>query len=151
MDTKQVISSSVTAFYKYVFPALWLGLFGYVALKALMSSGGDASRWVFVLFWLAGMVFTIWLGLRLKIVSADARFIYASGYWREARIPLSDIASVEESSGLKPKQITLRLRAPSAIGQKVVFIPELRAFETWRVNHPIVAELNRKIKAEVER
>ena len=148
---RQAISSNVTVFYKYVFPVFWIGLFGYGVLSLLMGRERWASVWLLALFWLAGVALTLWLALRLKYVSVDERFVYAFGYARRAQIPLSDIAGIEESSGLKPKQITLRLRSPSPMGRKIVFIPELRAFEMWRVNHPVVAELGRRIKAELER
>lgn len=150
MKMKQVISSNATLFYKYVFPVLWIGLFGYVVSDVLMGSeSGDL--WLFALLWVVGAVFTLLLASRLKFVSVDERAIYASGYVRKEEIPLSDIISIEESSGVKPKQVTLRLRSPSAFGRKIVFIPELRVFETWRVNHPVIAELNTRIKAGMER
>ncbi len=64
----------------------------------------------------------------------------------EARIPLSDISNVSESSFTNPPRITLTLRQPCQFGSEITFSPpgHLLPF----AKNPIAAELIQRIDAK---
>jgi hypothetical protein len=138
-----------TVMQKVLLPALFasIALIGNIAL--LFNVGGELR--VFFLFWSAITVLGWWYTSRLKWVSVDENFIYASGLRKKIRIPLSGVESVGVSYMQNPKWITLRLKAPSEFGSKIAFIPsQQRWFESMREGHPLADELRAMVRAQLE-
>jgi hypothetical protein len=101
----------------------------------------------FIVAWLGGSIFLLWFARRVKFVSLDEEYLYVRNFSKEIRIPLSQVASVNESFFSNPKQITLLLSSPSEFGSKIVFVPPLQWFGQMR-KHPLVAELRQRINTQ---
>jgi hypothetical protein len=140
---KRRLSSRQTILMKFIFPAFWIPLFGFGTLSMFLNvfEGPDPPpKWIFLLAWVAGSVFIWWGCVRLKEVSVDDNFLYVSNYLKEIAIPLSDIHDVTENRWVNIHPVTIRLKATSKFGDKIVFMPTARFFAFFS-SHPVVSEL----------
>lgn len=117
----QVLSTQFTFFFKFVFPV--------VVLAALLSAMMLYSRvyprgalgWlvpiglVVALFW-----FYAW---PIKRVVAYDRYLVASNYLREVRIPYDEIADVREVRWINWRPVVITLKTPSPFGDTIMFYP----------------------------
>jgi len=129
------------------------GMFFLVALVGniilLFSEGGEER--FFFLFLTAATALLLRDASRLKWVSVDENFIYASGWRKKIRIPLSAVESVDVSYMRNPKRITLLLNSPTEFGRKIVFLPQQqRWFESMREGHPLAEELKAMVQTHAE-
>jgi hypothetical protein len=141
---KDITSYDSTVLCKIFLP----GLFFFVALVCnifLLFNIGEL--WHLTLISSAMTVWLLWYASRLKWVSVDENFVYASGVRKEIRIPLSEVESVDVSYMQNPKRITLQLKSPTEFGRKIAFIPRQRLFESMRDGHPVADELRALLKA----
>lgn len=144
------LSSLQTIFIKIIFPTLWTLFFVVPTLSMLFRRGeGSQSKWFLLLVWIAGSVFVWWGSVRLKVVSVDENFLYASNYLKEIAIPLSDIYKVTENVWLNTHPVTIHLKSPSEFGDKIVFMPTTR-FSVFS-SHPVVKELRQLAGLKVSR
>ena len=144
----RVISSRLTAFYKFVFPVLWIGLFAVITTAMFVVPDERAGelrdlRWIFAAATIAGAGFIYWFGMRLKRVALAERSLIVSNYVEEADVSFTDVERVSGSVLLSPELVWIHLRRPSTFGRKIVFMPRMRMFQGFS-RHPIVAELIRE-------
>jgi hypothetical protein len=140
---KRTLSSQQTVLMKFVFPAVWIPLFGSGTLSMFLGAfeGPDPPpRWIFLFAWVAGVGFIWWSCVRLKQVSVDDNLLYVSNYIKEIAIPLSEIYDVTENRWLNIHPVTIRLKSSSEFGDKIVFMPTVRFFALFG-SHPVVSEL----------
>jgi hypothetical protein len=127
------ISSTVTTFYKKVFPAIW---FGFLALsliagitKGTYAKGGGAV--LLVVPCIMGVV-GYYLIRRLVWDLADevcdaGDYLIVRNAGREQHLPLTDIMNVSVSMAVNPPRVTLKLTGASSqgpLGKEVAFSPE---------------------------
>jgi hypothetical protein len=143
---RQTLSSAKTFGMKWVFPTGWIGGFGLgtcaLWLDAFQDQNGQPPvfvKWAFLTVWVIGATFLVWFCRRLKRVQVDDEALYVSNYWSETRIPLTEVSHFTQSYMSSPATVTIHLRGQSAVGQRIVFIPEFR----WVMfgTHPIITEL----------
>lgn len=122
-----VISSRMTKFYKYVFPAIW---FGFLAIFFVTGLTAGAARESPPFFIVPGVmaVFGYVLFKKLLWVLVDevrdgGDFLVVRNRGEEVRVDLSNIMNVSASSNMNPPQVTLRLVRPSKFGSELVFSP----------------------------
>jgi hypothetical protein len=146
------LSSSMTPFYKFVFPTIWVGGFAAVTLVMFMvpdsfqRGGVHEARWQFAFATAVGGGFIYWACMRLKVVSMTADTLTISNYHRRVDVPLRDVEAISGSLFMSPELIWLRFRHPTSFGEKVVFMPEFR-FHFGFSRHPLVAELRALISS----
>ena len=149
MNVRRNISSDDhTIFHKIIFPTLF-AIFAVIGITVGLFNIHSDLRF-FIIFWPAMAVWILWGANRLKWVSIEQNYIYAAGFRKEIRIPLSEVYRVEASYMRNPKEITLRLKTPTEFGRKIVFVPQQRFFESIRGGHPLVDELRSMIEAQSE-
>jgi hypothetical protein len=139
---KRRLSSLETVLMKFVFPAIWIPLFGFGVLMMFLGGlkGADPpSKWIFLFAWIAGSAFTYWSCAGLKAVSVDDNFLYVSNYLKEIEIPISEIYDVTENKWINIHPVTIHLKSPSEFGDKIIFMPKVRFFAFG--SHPVVSEL----------
>ena len=126
----QRISSSMTFFYKWVFPIFWFGTSALVlatGLAALLSGGkasgdslvfllGPASMAIVGYFIMRKLVFDL---VDEVLDAGDALVIRNRGI--EERILLADIINVNYTKATNPARVTLSLRSRSQFGDHVTF------------------------------
>jgi hypothetical protein len=140
------ISSSLTYFYKRIFPALWI--MGFGALTVLIWLGNFKGRalqpavlrWFALFIWCVGSGFLIRYSRMLKEVWLYNDQLIVSDFDTEEMVPLSQVKEVKETRFWNPKLIKLRLRNPGRWGDLITFIAPLR-FQFVFMNHPLAAEL----------
>lgn len=143
---RRKLSSYDTFLIKFVLPAFWMLFVSLMPVGMFLRSVDEPNGWVFLLAWIAGTVFFLWDAKRLKTVSVDDKFLYASNYLKEIAIPLSDIYDVTENFWLNTHPVTIHLKSPSEFGDKIVFLPSRRVFALFS-SHPVVFELKRLAKS----
>jgi hypothetical protein len=147
MSTK-LLSSKLTFLTKFVFPALWIGLFGLGTLElwAGKMTGKDGTpppveiKFLFLTMWSVGSVFIWWTCMRLKQVRVGDQSIYISNYLKEISIPIGMITDVRENRWINIHPVTIHFRGDTEFGQKITFMPERRFIAPWK-RHPVVDEL----------
>ena len=125
------LSSSVTVWWKFIFPAIWISGFG--AGTAALWLGAfhgrdnqpppDWMRWQFLLMWLAASVWLIWSSRRLHRVSLREDTLIVSNFFREVSIPFVAISRVRQSYMSRPTTITIHLDDRTTFGHRIAFIP----------------------------
>jgi len=144
---ERTLSSAQTFLVKFVFPTIWISMFGLGTLGLFLGvfrDCGDAAppdwmRWQFLAIWIVGSAFIWWGCARLKRVRTDGSAIYVSNYFREVRIPLDAIRDVTENRWINIHPVTIHFRHDTPFGGRIVFMPTVRFFG-WR-SHPVVSEL----------
>jgi hypothetical protein len=145
-EAMRQLSSSMTFFYKFIFPAIWVGGFAFATLLMFMVpdsfQGKDVRemRWQFAFVTAVGGGFIYWACMRLKTVTLSSNTLTISNYRRRVDVPLRDVEAVSGSLFTHPDLIWLRLRRPTPFGEKIVFMPKVR-FHFGFSRHPLVAEL----------
>ena len=146
------ISSSMTFYYKRVFPLIFLGfllLFVAIGLAVGMTSGEFPPLPFFIMpIIMAVIFFFIMKKLVLDMVdevldAGDALLVRNGG--QEERIALSDIMNVNYTPLLNPPRVTLSLRRPTMFGTQVTFCAPVR-FVPFTTS-PIIDELIQRIDA----
>jgi hypothetical protein len=148
------LSSNLTAFYKFIFPAVWIGGFGAgtiaLWLNKMTDTGGSPPpmtvKWLFLANYVIAVPILLWICIRIKRVKATGEALLVSNYLIEERVPFTWITSVTASQFIRPAQITIKLREPCKFGTSITFIPALwPASFGWNCQ-PVVAELRRLAK-----
>jgi predicted PurR-regulated permease PerM len=140
------LSSSVTFIYKFVFPAIWILIGGFLLFVTVQgirrTSLPDTLTWLLIVVpWLLGIVFLLWFAAPiLRVELRDGR-IYASNYRREIEIQRSDIASVTQNVWVNVRPITLHLRNETPFGTRIRFIPPGRVIFAFWKEDPLVDKL----------
>jgi hypothetical protein len=137
------ISSSLTYFYKRIFPALWIIGFGALTVCPWIGNfTGQARelRWIALAAWGCGTGFLVWYSRMLKEVWLYNDQLIVSDYNTEEMVPLRQVEEVKETRFWNPQLIKLRLRRAGRWGDRIVFIAPIR-FQFVFMNHPLAGEL----------
>jgi len=143
------LSSSLTFFYKFVFPTIWIAVFaaGTASMFATPDAwhgNGDVReiRWGFLAATLLGGSLFWFACMRNKqvVLDLDRKVFSISNYRRTIEVPIRDVESVSGSLLVNPELIWLRFRRPTEFGSKIVFMPRMRFFHGF-TRHPMVEEL----------
>ncbi len=132
---------------KFIFPAVWIGVFALVTLGLLLHparSPESEAKWILLLVALVGGTFIYLFCVRLKRVVLDARALRVSNYREELTIPLQDVERVSEFRWVNIHPVTIHLVRPSEFGDRIVFMPKFRMF-SWASTHPVVDELREAV------
>ena len=153
---ERTLSSWSTGFMKYVFPALWIGVFGYgtlqlwLAPEAMVFNGvrGGATRqdqWMFLIMLIVGTLFLAWACFPLKRVKLTERGFRISNYLEEIEVPFRSVSSVAQNRWLNMRPVVLHLRQDTQFGRRIVFLPaRRRLFAVWREDE-LVSELRARL------
>jgi hypothetical protein len=121
------ISSKMTFFHKYLFPALW---FGFLAVFLVIAVAGGAGLRdpMFLIGPIVMAVFGFFMMKKLVWVLADEVYDYGDyllvkNGGSEERVDFSNIMNVSTTTLMNPPQITLRLITPGKIGDEITFSP----------------------------
>jgi hypothetical protein len=120
-----VVSSSLTFFYKFVFTTVWSGGFGVGTLMMFLSGRPDTheARWVFATAWAIGTAFIWSICARLKRVELDDRTLRISNYRNEIAVPVTQVAGVRQNRLINLRPVTVTFKDETRFGRSVTFIP----------------------------
>lgn len=148
------ISSSMTLYYKVLFPLLWITGFGGVTIAMWLGKFNHPSqppndvKLLFLFAWVIGSLFLLRDTVRLKVVSLDNNDLVIKNFVKVIRVPLRNINHISESRLMRPKTITVTVYPPNDFGEKITFIPKARFQLTFNLfsEHPIVMQLRKLIE-----
>lgn len=153
------LSSSLTFFYKRVFPVLWVGLVLTVCglqIWAMQHGRADASSPPFLplllmpLFML-GVMFLLYRKLLrdlLDEVWLDGDNLVVTNGGEKIRVALRDVMNVNATTMTNPRRVTLMLRTDSRFGRNLTFMPASpRGFMSAFNPDPIATELIERVDA----
>jgi hypothetical protein len=143
------ISSSMTLYYKALFPLLWITGFGFGTIALWLgkfnhpSQPPDDMKLLFLFFWVIGSLFLLRDAVRLKVVSLDKDDLVIKNFVKVIRVPVRNINHISESRLIRPKTITLTVYPPNDFGEKITFIPKAKFQLTFNPfsEHPVVVKL----------
>jgi hypothetical protein len=144
----EVISSKTTFLCKFLLPVIF-AVFSFAVLIFDRSSSFHPanneiiSRHMKIIslgypFLFIG--FPIWAFGGLKKVCIDGEYLFISNYLRQVRVPIANIASVEER-GRRAHRIRIYLKEKTEFGSKIDFVPRGLALP-WQ-QHPIFGRLRK--------
>lgn len=143
------LSSSLTFFYKFVFPTVWLaGFLGGTILLWLDSKPDSHAMAVpFTVATLLGALVFLAFCIPLKRVIAGDDGLDIDNFRKNIHVPYSQIAGVKQHKLINTNVTTIWLATDSRFGQKVTFMPWVRfTFAVWR-DHPAVTLLRERVAA----
>jgi len=156
MDSRPVnprtLSSAQTFWMKFIFPAVWISVFGLGTLTLWTVARVNVPSqypWIFLCAWTGGVAFLLWTCAGLKRVRMGGGMLYISNFRREIAVPLSEIDAVTENRWLNIHPVTITFRHPTEFGDRITFMPPVRMFEFSWTPHPVVGQL--RMAAYVER
>jgi hypothetical protein len=132
----QRLSTNYTLFLKFFIPIFWLVFFG-LFLLAMFTFGKDLAGFFqqplfqigAILFYLSGLALFYFTLLSIKRVEADEHFVYVTNYFKTFRYPWHNVASIEESSFLSFKTVTITLKEAGQFGPNIRFVASKRLYE----------------------
>lgn len=146
-----LISSRQTWFLKKMFPVLYFGALVGVAIAVLADRhpkpGGRVVAWtVLPAVALLGAFLYRWLIVPLadEVWDAGSELIVKKG-GAEAHVLLSQIVNISYERFTNPPLVTLALREPTALGDRIVFAPPVRFLRFAR--NPLVDDLILRVDA----
>ena len=141
------LSSSVTFIYKFVFPAIWTVIGGFLlfvtiqGIQKTTTFPDTATSLLIVVPWLLGAIFLFRLAAPIVRVELRDGRLYASNYRREIEIQRSDIVRVTQNVWVNVRPITLHLRNETPFGTRIRFIPPGRVIFAFWKEDPLVDKL----------
>lgn len=138
------ISSSLTWWYKKVFPAVWFGFLGFWTLAWIpgVVSGrvpaltlvGPPAMAIFGYALMRWLIFPL-----VDEVWIENNDLIVRNHGQEDRFPAANILNVESQVFANPERVVLTLREPCRFGGEILFVPPFRLIHVSR--HPIAEEL----------
>ena len=126
-DGVKKISSGQTLFSKKVFPVIWFGVLGFIALGTLFNGAPKQDPMLVVIpLVMAAVGFFIMRGMVWDLMDEVydcGNFLLVRNRDEEDSIPLANIMNVSASTNQRPPRITLRLVKPCKFGTEITFSP----------------------------
>lgn len=145
------LSSSLTFFYKRVFPFCWFGFVAvFAGIMASVAKNGNAppaplliGPAIMAVVGTLIMKLLFWKNVDEVWDAGDALLVRDRG--EEELIRLCDVTNVAWSQWTNPETVTLTLDVPSRLGDEVTFMLPTRWVPKGR--HPVVTELIDRVEA----
>lgn len=153
------LSSSMTFFYKWVFPVIWLGFVGIGIVTGLFADHPGQRKppdpmivvIPIIMFAFGFFLFRQLLGGLVDEVTLDGDNLIVRKGDEQLRISLADVINVNSFSTINPRRISLRLRNSTRLGRDIDFIPagRRRPFRLLGMTRldPLAEELIDRIEA----
>src|SRR5688572_25103621 len=155
----RTLSSRATALLKFALPPLWVGAVGYVLWllwqnpERVLGGGESAAvtlalQWFFLALFAGSLLILLAFAVPLKRVRLGADGLHVSNYLRDITIPFGDIARVRQNWLPTFRLVTLDVRTPTPLGQRVVFMPAVsRRIAFWRADYRSEDALVRELRS----
>jgi hypothetical protein len=144
-----LISSTLTFYYKRVFPIIWIGgcaLIGGLGLYAGLSKG--SGLFPFVIVMPIGFFFGIYFMKKYVFdlvdeVWDDGDALVLKNNGQEQRIALADVTNVSYAAMMNPPRVVLSLRHPTVFGDQVAFCAPVQIITFSQ--SPVIADLIKRV------
>jgi hypothetical protein len=148
------LSSTMTVFYKRVFPVIWL-LFLTLPILALSNVPTRSGHHLWPSFIPTLMIFIVGVVLYRKLIFdlvdevwLDGDQLLVKNRGQQARTALADVININASIMTNPRRITVMLRTGSRFGRDITFIPAspIKFMSAFKPD-PIATELIERVDA----
>lgn len=139
---KKRLSTSMTFFWKYIFPPVWLGGFGIGTIGAISTLGINGLPFLIGLIFGFGLIY--YVCIRAKKVDIDDNFLYISNFRKNIQVPLENVKNVSDNVLLSPRPIFIEFHNITEFGKKIMFIGYTEMFLFFS-DHPAVKEIENRI------
>ena len=149
----KLLSSDWTFFFKFILSTLLVLLLGSTAIclgiplwthRPGFSLGSDWFYYLFLL-WIFGPFVILW-GVRLKQVRMDDDFLYVSNYFREEKIPLTQVARADQGFFGGNSSVKVRFVDDTVFGRSIIFKPSVEYRSSYRFwEHPVVVQVGQAV------
>ncbi len=146
------ISSRMTFFYKRVFPIFWFGFLTLFMIgpTAIAWSSGQSPQPMFFIMPIIMMAvgYAIMKKMVFNLVDQvfdDGDALLVKNGSQEDRILLADITNISYAQMMNPPQVTLSLRQPTSLGDKVTFCAPTRFIPF--ATSPVIDDLIKRVDA----
>ena len=136
------ISSGLTFFVKFIFPLIFITLFGLPAIEAWIKSLPE--RFPVTIFLIAITAFLYWSCMRLKRIKVSAGKLYISNYFKTIEVDVTQIKEVSENCFIDYHPVWITFKEPTRFGKKIMFMPQYIIL--FFGSHPVVALLRNYIE-----
>lgn len=154
----RALSSNLTFFWKFIFPAFCIPGVGILTLLAFTHRQWFAPRekWFYLVSWPVACFCCLFLPLlRLKRVRTDGEFLHISNYLTETKVSLREVRSVGvwsprrlnkkvEEVPTKPFAV-VEFQEPTRFGRQIVFMARDVPHSAGPWTHPVVTELRQAV------
>ncbi len=130
------MSSMSTFFWKFLFPGVWIASLIWGIIQTIWR-GVRFSEPIFEAKTIFGLIFFSAISLiairflgSLKTVTLNGDSLIVSNFFRSIRLPLIDVAFVNDPDMTSHRRISLSLSSRSAFGDQIVFMPPFFAAQT---------------------
>jgi hypothetical protein len=158
-DMEQTLSSAWTFIFKYPFPIVWIGLFGYGTFQLLLHpeevvfngvKGGatPSDQAILLIVFGVGASLLVWLAIPLKRVRLDGKKLLVSNYLVEREIPINQALEVRQNRWLNLRPVIITFRTATPFGNRIAFIPHGFFQVMFWKEDKIVHELRRLARAK---
>ena len=120
---RRMISTSLTFFFKFVVPALFVSCLGLGVLYIFTSSEWvsfqnyqEHGKLLLVFFSIVAVALICWFFTKLKKVEVDGTSLYVSNYRKVIEVPLADIEDI--SDAFYPEVAWVNFRRDTEFGKK---------------------------------
>ncbi len=133
------LSTNLTFFWR-LYAIVWIlffpisGFFGLYRYFSFSEKVFNAGKLVlFILFALISSVFVHFMLGKLKNVFLDGNSLVVSNFFKQIRIPFSNVSHVDNPDWSSLRRVKIILHKPSEFGEEIVFAPPMfKAKETAR-------------------
>ena len=113
------LSTSLTLFWKYIFPLIFIGGFLTFVIKGTGENELDLLSAIFAVFLLLSVLYFFFI--RTKNLYMDNQYLYLDNFFKSAKIPLSNMKSVSHII-MFPRVIFITFKEKSEFGKRIIFI-----------------------------
>jgi hypothetical protein len=143
------LSSRLTFFYKFIFPAFWIVFVGVFTITVSLSQGSPTEMKLFPpTIWILGLV-VLWvlaMEFPLRSVRVEGTHLHISNYLREIVVPVASVTKVTENRWVNIHPVTIYFLSETDFGKSIVFMPKVKLMLFWG-SHPVVRQIEQMADA----
>lgn len=134
------LSSSLTFFYKIIFPAFFTSVYLFT-FYALVESEGMQEALPLLIPLIIVIPMFYFMFFHLKKVTLEKNYLYISNFRETIKVNIKNVKTVQENRFINPRILTIEFDHETQFGQKVKLLAPLRFFIFFTEPHPIVKEI----------
>ena len=136
----QKLSSTMTFFWKFIFPTSWIAGFTISTISTLITSFFKEEAIPFAIVTVLGSLFLYLFCTRLKVVKMKDNTLYISNYIKEIEIDKSNIEDITENVLINLHPVYIHFKNETEFGYSIMFIPKFDPFLLF-ASHRVVNQL----------
>lgn len=149
IKNKLLLSSSLTYFWKFIFPVKWVILCCLI-IYLIVTSTEIPFFLPLVGIYLIMSLIVIYFAISSKKVWIDDEFLYVDNFKKTIKIPLNQIKKITDNTFLTPRTITIKLNKDCEFGDTIHFIAYTKRF-LFYTQHPAHKELKNRLLNYIKR